>query len=159
VKPADIAAMIGQAEQAGTGFYVLLLRRVMQGELNACFPMRDTTMPPLYRLGKKGRPVVCLLGDDDYATTGPAGWACADKVRAWAAGAIVHGTGGQPWHYDSAADAAMQVRRLLFIETSSSGAQLWAAFLKERTPPLPFMGLLPPAPGSHPVMPAKGELH
>lgn len=75
------------------------------------------------------------------------------------AGAIVHGTGGQPWHYDAAANTAMQVRRLLFIETSSDGAQLWAAFLKERTPALPFKGLVPPAPGSHPVMPAKGGLH
>jgi len=159
VKPAEIAHMIVQAEQAGAGFYVPLLRRVMQAELNVCFPMRDTTMPPLYRLGKKGRPVVCILGDDDYQAAGPGTWACADKVRAWAAGAVVHGTGGQPWHYDAAADTAMHVRRLLFIETSSDGAQQWAAFLHERTPALPFMGLLPPVPGVHPVMPAKGEVH
>lgn len=159
MKPAEIARMIVQAEQAGVGFYAPLLRRVMLGELNICLPQRDTAMPPLWRLGKKGRPVVCILGDDDYATTGPAGWACAGKVRAWAAGAIVHGTGGQPWHYDGAADTAMKVRRLMFIETSSDAAQLWAAFLRERTPALPFMGLLPPAPGSHPVMPDKGGLH
>lgn len=158
MKPAQIAAMIVQAEQAGAGFYAPLLRRVMRGEVNACLPMRDTSMPPLYRLGRKGRPVVVILGDDDYATTGPDGWACAAKVREWAARAIVHGTGGQPWHYDAAADMAMQVRRLLLIETSSAGAQQWAAFLHERTPALPFVGLLPPD-GAHPVMPMKGEVH
>jgi len=158
VKPSDIARMIAQAELAGAGFYTPMLQRVMRGKLNVCWPQRDTAMPPLWRLGKKDRPVVCILGDDDYATTGPAGWACAGRVRAWAAGAIVHGTGGQPWHYDGAANTAMQVRRLVFIETSSDAAQLWAAFLRERTPALPFMGLLPPD-GAHPVMPAKGGLH
>jgi len=159
VKAVEIADMIRRGEQAGAGFYTPMLQRVMRGELNVCLPQRDTAMPPLWRLGKKGRPVVCILGDDDYATTGPAGWACAGKVRAWAGGAIVHGTGGQPWHYDGAADTAMQVRRLLFIETSSAGAQQWAAFLRERTPALPFMWLLPPAPGSHPGMPSRGEVH
>jgi len=82
VKRADIARVIGQAELAGAGFYVPLLRRVMQGEVNACWPQRDTVQPPFYRLSKSGRPLVIVVGDDDYATTGPDGWACAGKVIA-----------------------------------------------------------------------------
>ena len=158
MKPAEIARMIGQAELGGAGHYTPLLQRVMAGEMNACFPMRDTAMPPLYRLGKQGRPIVVIVGDDDYATTGPDGWACADKLRAWASFAIVHGTGAQRQHYEMAAVMATDVRRLLFIETSSAGAQQWAGFLRERTPELRFMGLLP-SDGPHPVMPAKGDLH
>ena len=99
------------------------------------------------------------MGDDDYATTGPDGWACAAKLRTWAAFAVVHGTGAKREHYTMAACMVAKVGRLLLIETSSDGAQQWAAFLHERSPPLTFMGLLPPAPGSHPVMPAKGDLH
>ena len=158
MKPSDIARMIGQAELAGAGYYTPLLRRVMAGELNICVPMRDTTVPPLYRLGKKGRPVVTLVGDDDYRPAGPDTWACAAKLRAWAAFAIIHGTGGKPEHYAMAGAAAMDVRRLLFIETTSAAAQEWAAFLYERSPKLPFMGVLPPD-GVHPVMPAREGLH
>ena len=143
---------------AGAGHYTPLLQAVMRAELNVCVPMRDTRMPPLWRLGKSGRPLVVLLGGDDYRPDGPDTWACASKVREWASYAIVHGTGGQPWHYQAAADAAMDVGRLLLIETTSAAAQLWAGFLRERTPPLPFMGLLPPD-GTHPVMPGKGAVH
>ena len=158
MKRAEIARMIERAEIAGANYYTPLLRRVMQGEMNACAPMRDTMMPPLYRLGKTGRPVVVIIGDDDYRPAGPDTWTCAPKLREWAAFAIVHGTGGQPHHYEMAAEMAMQVRRLLLVETTSDAAQDWAAFLQERSPALPFMGILPPQ-GAHPVMPARGGLH
>ena len=158
MKPSDIARMIGQAELAGASHYTPLLQRVMRAELNVCFPVRDTVMPPLYRLGKQGRPVILLLGDDDYQEAGPDTWACAAKAREWASFAVVHGTGAQRLHYEMAAELAMQVGRLLFVETTSAAAQQWAAFLHERTPPLTFIGLLPPA-ETHPVMPAKGDLH
>lgn len=158
MKRADIARVIGQAELAGAGFYTPLLRRVMQGGLNACWPMRDTAMPPLYRLSKSGRPLVVIVGDDDYQTTGPDGWACAAKLRTWAAFAVVHGTGGKSEHYEMAADMAVQTRRLLLVETTSAAAQDWAAFLHERSPKLPFLGILPPD-GAHPVVPSKGQVH
>lgn len=155
---AEIARMIGQAETAGVGHLSGLLLPVMRSELNVVVPSRDMVAPPLYRMGKKGRPVVALLGDDDYRPAGPGAWACAARLRSWAAFAIVHGTGAQRQHYDMAADKAKQVRRLLLIETTSAAAQDWAAFLSERVPPLPFMGLLPPD-GVHPVRMGKEGLH
>jgi len=158
VKRADIARVIGQAELAGAGFYVPLLRRVMEGEVNACWPQRDTVQPPFYRLGKLGRPLVIIVGDDDYKPAGPDTWACSAKLRTWASFAVVHGTGGRPEHYAMVAEMAMRVRRLLLVETTSAAAQDWAAFLHERSPNLPFMGVLPPV-GPHPVMPARGGLH
>jgi len=57
-----------------------------------------------------------------------------------------------------AAEMAVQVRRLLLIETASAAAQDWAGFLRERTPTLPFMGVLPPD-GVHPVVPPREGLH
>lgn len=155
---AEIARMIARAEQAGAGFLAGLLRPVMACEMNLIVPMRDTVQPPFYRIGKQGRPIVVLVGDDDYRPAGPHTWMCAAKLRAWASFAIVHGTGAEAWHYHMAAAAARDVGRLLLIETTSAAAQDWAGFLRERTPALPFMGLLPPD-GSHPVMPAKGDVH
>ena len=158
MKREDIARVIGHAEMAGAGFYVPLLRRVMNGDLNLIWPQRDTVQPPFYRLGKSGRPLVVVVGDDDYRPAGPATWACADKLRTWAAFAIIHGTGGRPEHYAMAGAAAMDVRRLLLIETTSAAAQDWAAFLHERSPQLPFMGVLPPV-GPHPTVPSKEQVH
>lgn len=156
--PAEFARLIAMSDSMDGGCMTELLRPSSRGELNLIVPMRHTAQPPLYRMSKRGRPIVVVVGDDDYRTTGPDGWACADRLRSWASFACIHGTGGKPEHYAMAAIMAAEVRRLLFIETSSAGAQQWAGFLRERTPPLTFMGLLPPD-GAHPVMPAKGELH
>ena len=158
MKREEISRVIAHAELAGAGFYIPLLRRVMQGEMNLCWPQRDTVQPPFYRLGKSRLPLVIIIGDDDYQTTGPDGWACAAKLLTGAAFAIVHGTGGKPEHYAMAGEMATQVRRLLLIETSSEAAQTWAGFLFERTPRLSVLGILPPD-GAHPVMPGKGDLH
>jgi len=158
VKREEIARIIGQAELGGATFLIPLLRRVMKGELNICWPQRDTVMPPLYRLGKSGRPLVVVVGDDDYKLAGPDTWVCAAKLRAWAAFAIVHGTGGESEHYAMAAEIAVRTRRLLLVETTSAAAQDWAAFLHERHPRLPFLGILPPD-GPHPVLPSKESLH
>lgn len=155
---ADVARLIAMGEAQGHGPMTEMLRPVMRGELNLILPLRDTQMPPLRRMEKQGRPVVVLIGDDDYCSTGPDGWACAAKLRQWARFAIVHGTGAQRAHYAFGVAMALQERRLLFIETGSQAAQLWAGFLKERAPPLRFMGFLPPD-GVHPVMPARGDLH
>ncbi len=154
----EFARLIAMSDSMNGGCMTELLRPASRGELNLIVPMRGTMQPPLYRVGKHRRPIVVVVSDDDYQTTGPDGWACADKLRSWAAFAVVHGTGGQRQHYAMVAVMAAKMRRLLLIETSSAGAQLWAGFLAERTPPLTFMGLLPPD-GSHPVMPAKGEVH
>ena len=156
--PADVARMIGQAETAGVGYYTEWLRPVARGELNVMAPMRDTPQPPFYRLGKQGRPVIALVGDDDYQPAGPATWASAARLRAWAAFAIVHGAGAKREHYEMAAVMAKQVRRLLFVETTSEAAQEWAGFLSERTPKLPFMGVLPND-GPHPIAVPKGAVH
>lgn len=92
---ADFARAIAHGEAVGCPHMAELLRPAMRGELNLVVPMRDTRMPPLHRMERHGRPVVVIVGDDDYASTGPAGWACAAKLRSWARFAIVHGSGAE----------------------------------------------------------------
>lgn len=155
---ADIARLLSQAEAAGAGHLAGILTPVIRGELDVIAPTRNTLALPFKRVGRRGQPVVVIVGDDDYRPAGPSTWACAWRIRAWAAFAIVHGTGAQRAHYDMAAGVAQRVGRLLLIETTSAAAQDWAGFLHGRTPALPFMGLLPPD-CVHPVMPAKGGVH
>ncbi len=151
---AEIADMIARTAALGAHHYAELLRPAMNGTINLILPLRETVMPPLHRMGKH-RPLAVLVGDDDYAPAGPSTWACAAKLRSWAAFAIVHGSGAQAEHYAVAAEMTKQVRRLLMIETTSAAAQDWAAFLSQRAD-LPFMGVLPND-GPHPV--SKGAVH
>ncbi|MGI4799006.1 MAG: hypothetical protein ACRYG8_34205 [Janthinobacterium lividum] len=155
--PADIAKMIEHSQVMGCGYLAHLLRPVLAGNINLLMPLRDTVMPPLYRMQKAGKPVVALLGDDDYQPAGPDTWACAAKLRNWATFAIVHGTGAQDQHYQAAAALTYVHKRLLMIETTSTAAHLWAGFLKQRAD-LPFMGFLP-SEGSYPIMPPREGLH
>lgn len=155
---AEIARLITVCETINP-HYGELLRPAMRGELNVMALTREVRTLPLRRMERQGRPLAVLVGDDDYCTTGPGGWACAVRLRSWARFAIVHGTGAQRAHYAHAAAMTLKVRRLLFIETSSAAAQDWAGFLRERDPALPFMGLLPAPEGVHPVTPAPGEVH
>ena len=156
-KPADFVRLIELSEKFGPHL-AEFLRPASLGKMNLVFPTRDTRMPPLHQMEKKGRPVAVILGDDDYRPAGPGNWACACKLRSWARFAIVHGASAERQHYAAAAAMTLQVRRMLFIETSSVGAQAWAAFLSERTPLLPMLGILP-TDGPHPVLPPRGAMH
>lgn len=155
---ADITRLLSQAEAAGAGHLAGILGPVIRGELDLIAPTRNTLALPFKRVSRRGRPVVVILGDDDYCHAGPGTWACAGRIRAWASFAIVHGTGAQRAHYDMAAGVAQRVGRLLLIETTAAAAQDWAGFLHGRTRALRFMGLLPPD-GVHPVMLAKRGVH
>ncbi|MGI4939844.1 MAG: hypothetical protein ACRYHQ_04640 [Janthinobacterium lividum] len=70
-------------------------------------------------------------------------------MKAWAAAAVIHGAAGEADHYRDAVVMAEMFGRLAFIETTSSLARSWAAFLA----PVPWTGYLP-IEGAHPVAPA-----
>ena len=98
------------------------------------------------------RPTIVLLaGDPGWGerTFGPTRWRCARPLKAWAAAAIVHGAAGQLEHYREAVLLAQLFSRLAFVETTSTLARSWSAFLH----PVPHTGYLP-AEGAHPVAPA-----
>ena len=62
--PADFRQMIAQAERLCFDHLIEMLRPAMQGDLNVIVPTRDMTMPPLHRIGRTGRPLIVLVGDD-----------------------------------------------------------------------------------------------
>ena len=107
---------------------------------------------PADTIARLQRPALVLLSGDPgwgQPTFGPGRWRCAKKLRAWAAGAVVHGAAGEPDHYREAVALSLMFGRLAFVETTSSLARSWGAFLA----PVPVAGYLPTE-GAHPVAPA-----
>jgi hypothetical protein len=100
-------------------------------------------------LKRSPRPVLVLVGDDDYATTGPAGWSATAMLLRWATSAVVHGTGGDIATYRMAADIAAANGRFLLIETSSAHVSTWRAALQAAG--VPHLSLVPPSGGCHPL--------
>lgn len=108
-------------------------------------------------LKRAPRPVLVLIGDDDYASTGPAGWACTPTLLRWARAAMVHGTGADVATYQLAVQMAVGCRRGLLIETSSPFARVWREALRTARQPVPNVTLVAPN-DAHPVMPARGAM-
>jgi hypothetical protein len=126
---------------------VELLRAVQRGDINLVEPCRDAVVPGRV-LKNMARPLVVLLGDDDYAATGPAGWATVPRLLRWASSALVHASGGDVPSYRLAIAMALARPRFLLIETDSAHAAEWDATLSRRR--IPCIGLAPPF-GVHPV--------
>ena len=63
--PAEFARLIALSESMGDGYMMELLRPASHGDFNLMVPSRGTVQPPFYRLAKKGRPIVALVGADD----------------------------------------------------------------------------------------------
>jgi hypothetical protein len=122
-KADDLAAMIAESSRS-CAHYVPLLRAVRAGRVALALPERHGAISST-RLKRAGRPVVVVLGDDDYMTTGPDGWVCTERVFGWARHIIIHAAAGHAEHYEAIALAAQVSGRLVLIETSSDAAVAW----------------------------------
>jgi hypothetical protein len=128
---------------------VELLRAVRAREIALLETMRDGIIS-CRMLERLTRPVMVLLGDDDYASTGPTGWAAARRLLYWASAAIVHASSANAETYRAAIALVVGHRRLLLVETDSAHVDEWsAAVLKRRIPLLRIL----PIDGVHPAAP------
>lgn len=156
-KPNDFDQMIAGAAAGGADHLLPLLRAVRAGRLDLVIVERGGNVS-FKRLKQFRRPVLVLVGDDDYASTGPTGWLDVVRLVRWARYAMIHATGATQEIYAAAVDGAVVQRRFLLVETDSAHAHAWADAMQGTRPPVPFLGVLP-ADGPHPVMPARGDLH
>ena len=103
-------------------------------------------------------PAIVLLGDDDEASTGPAGWAVAERAFRWARGIILHGSGAQVEHYSDAVTAAKGVGQLVMVECTTTNLDAWfrAAQRWRRRQAGVLVHRVPPAPGRAPCRGASG---
>ncbi|WP_158323030.1 hypothetical protein, partial [Acidisphaera rubrifaciens] len=112
------------AEQAGQPGLAELLRAVRRGEMQLVSVGHRDAEITARDLPKTGAAVV-LIGDDDYSSSGPAGWRCADVVAAWAEAAVVHAAGATAETYQEAVHAARFLGRCVLIETDTVHAREW----------------------------------
>ena len=134
---------------------VELMRAVRAGTIDTVEPTRDRVVPTKI-LERSLRPLIAIIGDDDYASTGPAAWPATRRLFRWAKGAMVHATGADAPSYQIAIGMAMQCRRFVLIETDSTHAREWGEALLARR--VPFIGLVP-TDGTHPLSVPKEGLN
>ena len=146
--PDAIDRLISVCADLGLVGRVELLRAVRRGEISLAEPPRDRTVP-LKVLERSFRPLIVIIGDDDYASTGPDGWTAVPRVLRWSRGAMVHATGADAPSYQMAIGMALECRRFALIETDTAHARQWGAALIAKR--VPFLGLVPCDGGTHPM--------
>lgn len=157
--PANVARAIAMMEAIGEQFRIPLFRAVPRGEI-ALTVLGTGQAPPLSRLDRTGFPgLVVLTDDDDTTRLGPDGWRYAARILRWARGVMLHGTGGQPEHYQMAVEGAQRCGRLVLVETCSTQIDAWAALALRTLAPGRILKIQPPAGGIHPVAVPRGQVH
>ena len=152
---ADLIDAIALHEQVGAQHRIPLLRALLNGRIAFYECQRSTSARTVKRFfGMATKPAVMLLADDDYASTGPDGFAVTDRTLQWARLVVIHGTGGTPEQYSEVVEAAGLMRRLVLVETSSAHAAEWVARTKAQPNPPPLILLKPTGDGQHPTVPA-----
>lgn len=152
-----IDRIIAHCTVIGAAHTAELFRAVRHGEICLIAPEHRDTLVPMGNLKRAPRPVLVVIGDDDYAGTGPAGWACTPTLLRWARQAIVHGTGATIPSYRLAVEMAVGCRRGLLIETNSAFAPVWREALCTARQPVSTLTLVAPN-NAHPVMPAQERM-
>jgi hypothetical protein len=140
-----LAEMAGrdEFEPIGIFFRAVADRRI---GLTIVFSHRFAWTP---RSIKTNLPRIVVISDDFGESRDPAEWRCAISAIAWSRTTVVHGTGAQVEHYQTALLAAELTGRSLFIETDSAHAPAWAAAIQPRENPC--LLLRPPNGGVHPA--------
>lgn len=151
---AQLTAAIGRAAHMGATGYIPVLKAVRAGLIDCVFVNRRDGMVSNRTLKTLQRPVLVIIGDDDHASTGPAGWASTAPLMRWTGAAMVHGAGAKPEHYAAAVEGARAHGRFVLVETSSEHVQAWMACAADRV-----AVAIVPKQGPHPVMPSQGEMH
>ena len=148
----QLTAEIIRADQMGQPGYAELLRGVQnEGVTLVCLPNRGINLPDLDKIPSLA---IVLIGDDDYASTGPSGWACSPTIAAWAGCAVIHASGATVETYRQAINGAHVRGRAVLVETDSAHAEKWAELFR----PNPTLIILPHD-GLHPIRPNRGAVH
>lgn len=152
-KAADISRMIAVLVANDLSHRAELMCAVRDGAICVIEPRRDFIVA-MRVLKTTSRPTLVVVGDDDYAATGPDGWSTLPNLLRWARGAMVHGTGADISSYRAAIGMTLFHRKFVLVETDSAHVQEWGGrFLARR---IPTIGLVPSS-GAHPLPLARGK--
>lgn len=135
---------------------VPLFRALGEGRIMLAGVPRGAPDISIGRLKRARLPVVVLIEDDDYLSSGPDGFPGAQRMLRWAHAVILHAAGGEPAHYEAAALIAARHGRAVLIETSSAQAEAWAVACARWAPAALARGFaMVPRGGAHPIAPSE----
>jgi hypothetical protein len=134
---------------------VAVARAVAAGLIGLVDVERGASFPPELRKPPK-RPLLAIIGDDDFAATGPAGFPCAKRFSYWSRATMVHGAGAEAEHYALAVEATLALQQVLLVETSADFIAEWRRFLGDGK--LAPILEVRPRNGQHPLLPDRGIL-
>jgi hypothetical protein len=154
MKRSDLARASVAVEQAGQPGLAELIRAASHGVI-ALMMVSDRTVSVSKReLTGCNKPIVTVIGDDDYASTGPSGWLCAKRVAQHTACAVIHASGATADTYAQAWMGARLTGSCALIETNTEHAREWAQLWRGKS-----VLLVWPRGGVHPVTPARELVH
>ena len=147
-----IDALIARAVTSGAYHHAELLRHVRRGHIAWIHPTARDTLITSGMLNRAKTPTLVTIGDDDYQSTGPEGWACANRVLRWARWYCIHAAGAEVGQYSAIALATVLHRRAVLVETSAGSLDSWrsALYAINRHP---HGMIVIPRDGQHPIMP------
>jgi hypothetical protein len=153
VSKTEIDKVIAFAATAGGRHYIPLFRAIRDRRIAMMQVLRGTTLSMRELKTFTRRPLVLILGDDDHMATGPSCFPCVGTAKRWARSVLLHGTGGEPEHYEGAVQLAEQFGNCLLIETSSAQIDPWLEALKDAPKLKRGVVIWPPSGETHPVLP------
>lgn len=148
----QMAELAVKLTQAGAGHQVPLLRAAMAGALRFVLVAPGGRLPrQMLKDAQDPRPLAVVLADDTEEPAGLAGYPQAARLLRWSGYTIVHGAGGEAWHYQFAVEAAAVHRRVLIVETATAHEDAWDRLARRVAPRTPGLRLkVPPGRPPHP---------
>ena len=151
----DIDRLIALSVAQDAGHRAHLLRAVKRGEIITLEPHRKSHIPKSV-LRSAPLPTLVIIGDDDHASTGPAGWTATQRVLKWARAAMIHGAGADIRSYQMVIDMTVKYKRVALIETESRYVAAWGEVFLSKG--IPSVGIIP-SDGPHPIRLDRGAAH
>lgn len=150
----DLPRAIALSQQVGSIGLTYLLQALHNGRIafQTLLPNTPRQQFRAFTRATDGCPAVVLIGDDDGADRGPAGWPMAHRAIRWASAITVHASGAELRHYETVVQAAELTGKSLLIECSTATAEQWIAAIQGLPNPPPTL-LIWPQEGVHPIAP------
>jgi hypothetical protein len=147
---ADAARVIAFLQQAGDTWHAPLWRALGAKRIGLVELRRGASRGDCRRVLRRladvrRRPIIVMVGDDDHASTGPAGWPGIGGLLRWAAAVVIYSAPGDAAAYEALVSFAVAHRKVLVIETNSAKAGAWIASAPVTAQ---LLAIVPP-PGEH----------
>lgn len=132
----------------------VVIKALQAGKIEVVWASRNDPPISISTLKRMGRPVLVIIGDDDYAASGPATWKSIRLLMRWSRGVIIHGAGAEAEHYATAVEGAIALGRIVMVETASSFIGAWAVEADAK-----LWQVIAPRSGLHPLIPSLEDMH